>query len=403
MTPPRSPEAAFSGALPMSSPSVAERRALSPSRGVPLLRAARRAVARLPHAAGSGTAGTFHSFWIALAGRIGKQERAAPTGDPLKNEEEMSMLNLIKNHRAEQEEPMFSAAHTSDARRAQAWLEAQFRRAEKGGGFTMDDVKITPVLAEVLLTANTNNRPITRAHVDTLDCTLTEGRWIPGARTIRFDSNRTLADGQHALTAVIQAGMPAVMDVRFGVLPEARDVMDSGRTRRAGDILGLRQYRNATDLASSGRLLRNIKRGVNLKNSKLTKMDNDQVRDFVADHPQLEESVSVAKAVGKTIKVGSSPIAVAHYLIVESGAPDAAVADFFEVVRTGLGLTKKGDARYVLREFFRDGSFRNLSGPASHTAILSAVILAWNAFKADRRARTVKIDPGATIPAVEAW
>ena len=130
---------------------------------------------------------------------------------------------------------------------------------------------------------------------------------------------------------------------------------------------------------------------------------NGSFLDFVADHPQLEESVSVAKAVGKTIKVGSSPIAVAHYLIVESGAPDAAVADFFEVVRTGLGLTKKGDARYVLREFFRDGSFRNLSGPASHTAILSAVILAWNAFKADRRARTVKIDPGATIPAVEAW
>lgn len=30
-----------------------------PSRGVPLLRAARRAVARQPHAAGSGTAGNF--------------------------------------------------------------------------------------------------------------------------------------------------------------------------------------------------------------------------------------------------------------------------------------------------------------------------------------------------------
>ncbi|MDA0337729.1 MAG: hypothetical protein O2782_21395, partial [bacterium] len=73
------------------------------------------------------------------------------------------MLNLIKNHRAEQEEPLFSAAHTSDARRAQAWLEAQFRRAEKTGGFTLDDVEITPVLAEVMLTTNTHNRAARRA------------------------------------------------------------------------------------------------------------------------------------------------------------------------------------------------------------------------------------------------
>jgi len=352
---------------------------------------------------GGGRAAPIRWFLDALAGRIGQTKRAARQGDPLETKEIMTVPKDTPDDGNTQDLALFSSTDTTAARRAQAWLEAQFRRAEKTGGFTMDDVEITPVMAEVMLTANTNNRPITQSHVDTLDCALTEGRWISGARTIRFDINRILADGQHTLTAIIQAGMPAVVDVRFGVPPEARDVMDNGRVRRAGDILGFHKYRNSSDLASAGRLLRNIKRGVNLKNYKLTKMDNDQVRDFVADHPELEESVSIAKAVGKTIKVGSSPIAVAHYLIVESGAPDAAVADFFEVVRTGLGLTKRGDARYVLREFFRDGSFRNLSGPASHTAILSAIILAWNAFKADRRVRTVKIDVGAPIPAMEAW
>lgn len=85
MTPPRSPEAVSCGAL-LAFPQVAERRI--PSRGAILSRVARRVVAVLPPAGGSDTAGTFHSLWSALAGRISKQERAAPTDDPLKNKED---------------------------------------------------------------------------------------------------------------------------------------------------------------------------------------------------------------------------------------------------------------------------------------------------------------------------
>jgi hypothetical protein len=393
MTPPRPPEAVSSGALPMSSPSVAERRAPSPSRGVPLLRAARRAVARLPHAAGSGTAGTFHSFWIALAGRIGKQERAAPTGDPLKNEEEMSMLNLIKNHRAEQEEPMFSAAHTSDARRAQAWLEAQFRRAEKTGGFTLDDVEITPVLAEVLLTCNTHNRAARRASIAKNRQAIKEGRWVAGASTIRFDTDRTIADGQHRLIAVIEEGRSITVDIRFGCSPKVRPVLDTHGKRSGSDVLGIAGNVNTAALAAAARLLYNCTVLTPRSNDG---MDNDVCLEFVELHPGLLVSVLFGFRVNYALKCSTAAGSVAHYMIAESGAPSEAIELFFARVCDGLGLTSKRDPIYVLRETLREG------GGGKAFIPLGAIINAWNCHKNGRKTQRVALQDGP-FPAVEAW
>ena len=393
MTPPRSPEAAFSGALPISSPSVAERRALSPSRGVPLLRAARRAVARLPHAAGSGTAGTFHSFWIALAGRIGKQERAAPTGDPLKNEEEMSMLNLIKNHRAEQEEPMFSAAHTSDARRAQAWLEAQFRRAEKTGGFTLDDVEITPVLAEVMLTTNTHNRAARRAAIARNRQAIRDGRWVAGASTIRLDTDRTIADGQHRLMAVVEEGRSIVVDVRFGVSSTVRPVLDTHGKRSGSDVLAIEGHGNTTALAAAARLLYNCEV---LSPRQNVGIDNDICAEFVDNHPSLRVSVLFGLRVNHALKCSTAAGSVAHYMIAESGAPEEAIELFFARVCDGLGLTSKRDPIYVLRETLREG------GGGKAFVPLGAIINAWNCHKNGKKTQRVALQDGP-FPAVEAW
>lgn len=310
------------------------------------------------------------------------------------------MLNLIRRGGPAQVEPLFSAAHTSDARRAQAWLEAQFRRAEKTGGFTLDDVEITPVMAEVILTCNTHNRPITPSHVSKLERAITDGRWISGARTIRFDVNRVLADGQHTSTAIIQAGRSAVVDVRFGIPAEARDVIDSGRVRRGGDIVGLHGYADANNLAAAARLLRNVQVGTMTGNGKI---DNDECVEFVRTHPGLIDAVKVGHRVYGTIRVGVAPASVAYYLIAASGAPSSTAEDFFDTVRTGLGLNKRNDPRYVLREFLVKGSYRGSVGYRSAQAILAAFILAWNAHKNGRRIWSVEIERGDALPNVEDW
>lgn len=303
------------------------------------------------------------------------------------------MLKLLKND----EEPLFSAAHSQDARRAQAWLEAQFRRAEKTGGFTVEDVEITPVMAEVMLAANTHNRKVRRAAVTRNAKAMEDGRWIAGASTIRFDTDRVLADGQHRLTAGVEAGRSFVVDVRFGVSPKVRFVADTHGKRTGGDVLTIERHHNATNLAAAARLLRNYKNGQPRANYTL---ENDLCVEFVNDHPGLHESVLYGARANHSLKCSAAAFAVAHYLIAESGADHEKVREFFDRVNDGLGLAKKRDPIYVLREFIMKGTFKGGVGHMASSALLGAVLNAWNCYAAGKSTSRVTLDDDKPFPVV---
>jgi len=390
MTPPRDPVAVSCGALP-AFPQVTERR--TPSRGAILSRVARCVVAVLPPAGGSDTAGTFHSLWIALAGRIGKRERAAPTGDPLKNAGETEVLQHNIIDLGAQAAPLFSTAHASEARRAQAWLEAQFRRAEKTGGFTLDDVEITPVLAEVLLTCNTHNRAVRRASIAKNRKAIKEGRWVAGASTIRFDTDRTIADGQHRIIGVIEEGRSITVDIRFGCSPKVRPVLDTHGKRSGSDVLGIAGNVNTTALAAAARLLYNC---TVLTPRSNVGIDNDVCLEFVELNPGLLLAVPFGLRVNYALKCSTAAGSVAHYMIAESGAPSEAIELFFARVCYGLGLTSKRDPIYVLRETLREG------GGGKAFVPLAAIINAWNCHKNGKKTQRVSLQDGP-FPTVEAW
>lgn len=334
----------------------------------------------------------FRLFWNAIAGRIGKQERAAPTGDPLNNDEENAMLNLIKTNRAEQEAPLFSTAHTTDARRAQAWLEAQFRRAERTGGFTLDDVEITPVLAEVMLTSNTHNRTPRRAAINRNRQAIRDGRWVSGASTIRFDMDRTVADGQHRLIAVMEEARPITVDVRFGVSGKVRPVLDMHGKRSGSDVLAIEGHANTSALAAAARLLHNVEIGAPRGNQSI---DNDVCAEFVDSHPGLRESTLFGLRINHALKCSTAAGTVAHHLIAESGAPKEAIELFLARVCDGLGLTSKRDPIYVLRDTLREGG----RAPAQ----LGAIINAWNLHKRGKKAQRLTVPEDQPFPTVEAW
>lgn len=294
------------------------------------------------------------------------------------------------------EEPTFTAANTPEVRRAKAWLEAQFRRAEKTGGFTLDDQEITPVLAELMLAHNTNNRTPRLSRIERLAATVTDGRWVSTACTLRFSTDRVLIDGQTRIMAIVRSGRSAVMDVRFGCKPQAFMVLDGHGVRTAADIFHIGGNENATALAAAARMLYLVKKHGPRHNLSI---DNDVLAEFLAKHKGLHESVHYGQKVYRALKCSIAAFTTAHYLIVDARYPADSIDVFFEKLSSGLGLTSKRDPIYKLRDYLlkRDDGKRR----SSNALLLGACIKAWNAYAAGRKISDVSIDEQEPFPTVE--
>ena len=66
---------------------------------------------------------------------------------------------------------------------------------------------ISPKLAQQMLAANTQNRPLRDAATDLMAKDMAEGRWHLNGESIIFSSDGVLTDGQHRLTAVVRSGV----------------------------------------------------------------------------------------------------------------------------------------------------------------------------------------------------
>lgn len=100
-------------------------------------------------------------------------------------------------------------------------------------------VRVTPQLAREWLSRNTNNRGLKKGRVSDLAANIVAGKWIYDGSPIKFDRAGVLSDGQHRLAAIALANVSCVLDVVFGLDPQARLVHDTGVPRSTADIVKL--------------------------------------------------------------------------------------------------------------------------------------------------------------------
>ena len=105
---------------------------------------------------------------------------------------------------------------------------------------------VTPEMAKVYLGTNVENRPLSAPAVARFVEILRSGRWINTGEPLIISNTGVLNDGQHRLTAVAESGIPAEMDIRFGIPREAFTSTGTGLRRTNGHILAIagRQYSN---------------------------------------------------------------------------------------------------------------------------------------------------------------
>jgi hypothetical protein len=115
-----------------------------------------------------------------------------------------------------------SARNDTDARLARD-AEAALRDP---GLCAMAMETISPERAEAYLAFNRGNRNIVQSHIAAMARDITNGRWMFNAQPICFSRSGRLLNGQHRLSAVLEAGQPIEVMVMRALPEEAFDTYD---------------------------------------------------------------------------------------------------------------------------------------------------------------------------------
>jgi hypothetical protein len=203
-------------------------------------------------------------------------------------------------------------------------------------------VTMTPEWAAKLLATNTNNRSLSKNAVSAMVRDMMADDWRLNGDAIRLGVNGELLDGQHRLTAAVEADRSFQTLLMTGIDREDQLTIDRGRPRNIGDTLTmLHSIQNGKAVAAA---IRNLV--IFARQDLAATPTASEVERLLELHPGIIEST--------TLTLGSAParpaiLAAIHYVgSAVQKEPDRANA-FVGVFKTGLP-DYKGDAAHALRE-----------------------------------------------------
>lgn len=109
---------------------------------------------------------------------------------------------------------------------------------------------VTPDKALRWLSVNVYNRDLRAHHVEKLAGILIRGEWELTTDAVGFDTEGWLRNGQHRLSAIVVADIPAPVLVLRGMEARAQNVTDQNIPRSLADALKLRGEKNWYVMAS---------------------------------------------------------------------------------------------------------------------------------------------------------
>lgn len=243
------------------------------------------------------------------------------------------------------------------------------------------EMEITPTMATKWLEQNTHNRPLSQSKVTTYATAMRDGKWELNGETIIFDSNEVLQDGQHRLWACIESEIAFKSMVVFGVDPATFKTIDTGKSRRPSDVLGISGYSNRTTLSAAASLVLRYRRG-NMAHTRTT--PNADILALVEENPKLVEWVAKARQNGASKGQTSgwaSMLAALGFLV--STHHQEQVTQFVLQVQSGANLSQKAPALVLRNRLLNDAHLPQINR-------MALLIKAWNAFVEGRVVGTLR-------------
>lgn len=277
---------------------------------------------------------------------------------------------------------------------------ADMKKSAKSSGPILE--KITPEIAEKILTMNTHNRSLRAGVVERYADAMKRGQWEINGETIKISETGVLLDGQHRLWAIIESGITIETYVVRDLPDQVFDTIDTGAKRQARDNLMLQGNKNPTVLSMAARLQLIHDRYGSVEfygKAKSSAITNRDILDTVEKHPGLENSVNFIIKSSAKIKPYLSP-AIASYLHYQfSKLDDSQAAYFLSKLANGDGLSIE-DPILIARNRLSAIKVGTDRGRVESAAV---AIKAWNLMRNSRTAKVIRWPnvPGEEFPKIK--
>lgn len=244
---------------------------------------------------------------------------------------------------------------------------------------------IEPDLAKVILENHNNkNRPLRATRVEYWTNVMKSGNWHFTHQGIAFDVDSNLQDGQHRLSAAVEANFTLDIGVTVGMPPENFQIVDTGAFRTGTDIAYTAGHTNySATIAQAARwiYLYNVY-GPELRAGMKGRMSNELlVRCIDKYGAELVQAVDTAHTLKKTRiapKVNNGVLAASIYLMNLSDRVGGFTGKFLDGFVYGVDLSRE-DPRSACRRYF-DNAFAKANTRVTSDIQFGIMIKAWNDF-----------------------
>lgn len=258
---------------------------------------------------------------------------------------------------------------------------------EHKNGVTVSLKTITPEMAIKFLESNTQNRKLSQNQVLFYYKQMKAGEWHSTGDTIKFTKEGKLIDGQHRLSAIIKFAQPVKMFVAENLDAEAFDVLDTGKSRTASDILSANGAEKANHLASISRFVLLFQGGIFSHGWHKDKSPtNHDINLFNTKYPELIEILAFVMKMYRDFRY--MPISVLGALYFLFSRKNQTKADeFFYQYSTGLDLKKTSPVYHLRDRLIRDKMNKTRMSRRDKVAMF---IICWNAFVQGKEVQRLK-------------
>lgn len=255
-------------------------------------------------------------------------------------------------------------------------------------------VEMTPGKARKILERNDRNRGLRSDYVRQLAGAMERGEWVVNGEPIQIAEDGALLNGQHRLSAVVEAGVSVPMLVVRGLPTSARKTMDVGARRTLSDVLALHGETDTTNLGAVLGLLYRYRKGARLDYSSRTAPTIPQALDLLEEEEGLREALLAARHVHRETRMRLSVAALLLYLFEE--VDPKAGQSFFDALCDPQGEEPGSAVRRLRAHLDRVRTQRKYR--FSPVVLSAMTIKAFNAWREGRAVENLTYRPGGPNP-----
>lgn len=238
---------------------------------------------------------------------------------------------------------------------------------------------ISPSVAKQWLEKTAPNRRVSPQAVTRYASDMREGRWAANGSTIVMGASGKILDGQHRLSAIIEAGIPVEMIVVSGVEDEAFMTIDTGRPRSPADVLRVMGYPNHINLAASARQLILYEDTGGFGWGEGTLSQQELIATAASRAEELEEGIRACQSVWSKLGGATGVWVVLWLKLGEIDPLDRNL--FFGALVDGEGLNA-GNPMLALRNYLLERRGRRGGRRGMAPQMLAALVIkAWNKYR----------------------